>query len=108
MANQNNWQKDFFEKTWEVQKSRKERPLTDAEMKAVALESGLTEEEFFETQRIFKAYLQKGDNYLEHHNWKDALEEYDEAYKLNPHHAKLLYSMALAYEKKFQKGIFKL
>lgn len=101
MPQQQNW-KNYFEKAWEVQSKRKSSQLSTEELKKIALESGMSEEEWKEVQKAFQAYLQRGKSYLEHKNWKDALEEFEEAYKINPHNADLLYHLALTYQQRYE------
>ncbi|MDX2306251.1 MAG: OmpA family protein [Microscillaceae bacterium] len=101
MPQQQNW-KNYFEKAWEVQSKRKSSQLSTEELKKIALESGMSEEEWKEVQKAFQAYLQRGKSYLEHKNWKDALEEFEEAHKINPHHADLLCQLALTYQQRYE------
>ena len=100
MTQEKHW-KNYFEKAWEIQKKRKTSQLSLRELKQIALESGMTESDWNAVQKAFQDYIQRGKSYLKHKNWKDAIEELEEAYKINAYDAELLLLLARSYKEKY-------
>ena len=97
-----NW-REYFEKIWEIQRKRQEKNVSEETLKEIALEAGMTESEWEEVQLEFNSYVRKGQGYLKHKNWSDALEEFEQAHQINAHSAEVLYGMAQAYQLKFKQ-----
>lgn len=97
-----NW-REYFEKIWEIQQKRKEKNISEDELKQIAFEAGMSESEWEAVQLEFKSYVRKGQGYLNHKNWADSLEEFEQAHQINAHNSEVLYGMARAYELKFKQ-----
>ena len=89
MTQEEHW-KNYFEKAWDIQKKRKNSQLSLEELKQIALESGMTEQDWYAVQKAFNDYVERGRSYLKHKNYKDAIDEFEEAYKINSHDPTLL------------------
>lgn len=74
-------------------------PMRD--LKNLAMEVGITEEEWNEILNIFMDFLERGKNFVKHKNWTDAIEELEQAKAIEPNNEELLYNLAYAYEKRW-------
>jgi outer membrane protein OmpA-like peptidoglycan-associated protein len=72
-------------------------------LKSFALEVGVSEEEWADTLNLFQNQLEKGNSYLRHDNWDDAIEELAIAHQLDPVHDEVLYLLALAHERRWMQ-----
>ena len=71
-------------------------PLSDAELKRIAMESGLPESQWEAWLERAEVHYQRGRTYNEDHNWEDARSELKQAVALYPNHAEANYELALA------------
>jgi outer membrane protein OmpA-like peptidoglycan-associated protein len=74
-------------------------PMRD--LKNLAMEVGITEEEWNEILNIFMDFLDRGKNFVKHKNWSDAIEELEQAKAIEPNNEEVLYNLALAYENRW-------
>ena len=74
-----------------------EQQFTEEELKNIALEAGLTEEAWRQSQEQARQHLQRGKAYLGTHNYEDAAEELEQAASLRPHDAEANFLAAQAY-----------
>ncbi|MGB0524294.1 MAG: LemA family protein [Flammeovirgaceae bacterium] len=93
----------YVEKMYELQFSEQENILTPAELKQIALEMGVTEQEWQESQRAFEGHLKNGKELIVHQNWTDAINSLAEAVVLNPYHIDALYYKAQAHVERFEE-----
>lgn len=91
----------YLEKMMTLQMTPREKPLTEAEMKKLALEMGMTEADWQESRKLFSDALQRGLGSLALKNWDAAIKELEQAYGLNPSSIDAAYGLAQAY-----KGLF--
>lgn len=89
----------YFEKVLQIKNQR--RALTKAELKEIALELGMSESEWKEVQQAAKEHIDRGYNFLDHHNYDDALKELRQALIVFPTNAKALYGIAHVHEQWF-------
>jgi outer membrane protein OmpA-like peptidoglycan-associated protein len=66
-------------------------------LKGFANEVGITAEEWEQVINLFHDHIEKGNSYLKHKNWSDAIEEFEIAYKLDPAQSEVLFGLAKAY-----------
>lgn len=86
----------YVEKMYKIQMSEDESILSPAELKTVALDMGISEEEWEESQQVFKDHLKTGQQLVKQRNWDDAVVSLDHATSLNPYHIDAIYAHAQA------------
>lgn len=87
----------FLREALKVEVEDPGRQLTEADLKAIALRSGLTEEDWDRLQERLRAHLEKGRNFLEFGNSEDAVTELDLAAILAPYRIDVLYHCGQAH-----------
>ena len=98
MATEDRSLENYLKKLMELQyNTTTEQQFTEAELKNIALDAGLTEEAWQESQQQARQHLQRGKAYLGTHNYEDATEELDQAASLRPHDAEANFLAAQAY-----------
>lgn len=76
----------YLQKLMEIRyRMEPERPLQEAELKNIALEAGLTEQEYEASKKTADEALQRGKGHLNAFNWKDAATDLEQAAMLMPH-----------------------
>lgn len=93
--------KVYIEKIIRIRESQNNPKLNWIQLKKIAFEVGVTEEEWNEVLNAYESYVQKGESFLHHDNWKDAIEEFQDAYKIYPIDQNVLIGLAFAYEKRY-------
>ena len=88
----------YLKKLMELQYNETtEQQFTEAELKNIALEAGLTERAWRASQEQAQQHLQRGKAYLETQNYEDAVPELEQATALRPHDADANYLTAQAF-----------
>lgn len=72
--------------------------LEEADLRNAAQEMGLSEDDMQRIQKAVVAHRTRGENYLEHRRWDDAVEEYEQAVALEPFDVDLAHGLARAYQ----------
>ncbi|MEO1656002.1 MAG: LemA family protein, partial [Bacteroidota bacterium] len=98
MANADETLQAFINKMLQLQNEQREKPLSQAELKQIALDIGMSEEEWEASQKIFEGHLTSGLGHLQLRNWSDAIKELDQAYALNPNSLEACRGLAQAYQ----------
>lgn len=93
----------YVEKMYEIQFSQKENILTPTQLKEIALEMGVTDQEWEESQQVFKGHLENGKELILQQNWTDAIQSLDHAVSLNPYSIDALYYKAQAHVERFEE-----
>lgn len=75
--------------------------VTEAHLRELAYELGLSESDYAELQEIYDDHLTRGTGFLGLRNWDDAIEEFRQANALNPLKTEGLLLQAQAYEGKW-------
>ena len=89
---------DYIKKLMELQYNpSNEQKLSEKDLKEIALESGLTEEDWKRSQQNAKEHLQRGKAYSNTTNWEDAAAELEQAAMLMPNSAEASYLAAQAF-----------
>jgi len=81
-----------------MQQKKKKVKLSEAELKKVAMEMGLDSSDWAFIQSEIKDHFTRGERFLKHRNWDDAIEELHEVIALNPYHKDALIQLARAYK----------
>ncbi len=98
MATEDRSLENYLQKLMEIQYSTQtQHRLTEAELKDIALETGLTETAWQQSQAQAREHLQRGKSYLGSHNYNDAVEELKQASALRPHDPEANFLAAQAY-----------
>ena len=71
--------------------------FTEEELKNIALDAGLTESAWQQSQQQARQHLQRGKAYLGTHNYEDAAQELEQAASLRPHDAEANFLAAQAF-----------
>jgi len=104
MDNSEDFLKNYIERMLNIQQENtQEKPLTEEELKAVALQTGMSEEEWEASRKLLAEHIKAGDNYLKFGNWEAALLSFEQALALHPHKIEAHYGVAKAYIKQWQK-----
>ena len=98
MATEDRSLENYLKKLMELQyNTSTEQQFTEEELKNIALEAGLTEEAWRQSQEQARQHLQRGKAYLGTHNYEDAAVELEQAASLRPHDAEANFLAAQAY-----------
>lgn len=87
--------KAYIEQLIKIQQEN--RPVSDAELKKIAADMGIDEQEMAFIQSKFNDYLTRGLGYSRYEDWESAIEELQQAVMLNPNHIGALYGLAKAF-----------
>ncbi len=93
----------YIQKILDIQNEEKDMPLSEIELKEIALEMGMSESDWEAIQETFNAHLTRGIGYLNYKNWDDAINELEQAIILNPNHLKVLSNLAIGYTKLWEE-----
>lgn len=90
--------KNYIHKILELQdQNQTQSPLTEDELKSVAIDLGMDEGELAFIQQQFEDYKQRARGFGKYFNWEDAIVEYKQALTLNPIDRECLEEIATAY-----------
>lgn len=78
--------------------------LTAAELEAIALELGLTAADLAAGQAEAERYFQRGQGFMRHARWDDAIHELSAAAALAPGHVAVLHALAEAHAARWRAG----
>lgn len=96
----------YLQKLLEVQRDSEQPELDEAELKRIALyEVGMTPQQWEEVQQNYQQHFQRGQSFAEFGNWKEAIEEYEQALALRPNQLPLLYELGAAYKNLFSDSL---
>jgi|GEM_PF-894787 len=98
MNESDNLLQSFIQKVLLLQQEQKQRPLDQREMERIAEELGMTEEDLAYVQKKYKDYVARGQGYSRYEDWESAIEEFEQAFELNPASIDVLYGLANAYK----------
>lgn len=87
----------YYEKMLRKQYDISDEIPTQEELKKIALEIGVSEEEWQKTQDEFQEKLKGGKFLISQNNFSDAISQLEEAASINPYHIEVVYSLAYAY-----------
>ncbi len=87
----------YMQKILELQKAKSNQSLSDDELKRIAIDMGLSEAEWDDTRQTIENHFIRGENYAKHHNWKDAIYEFEQVISFYPQHNKAILYLAKAY-----------
>lgn len=92
----------YIQKVLKLQQEQKQRPLDQTEMQNIAEELGLTEEDLAFIKKKYNDYIARGQGYSRYEDWESAVEEFEQAFELNPASVDALYGFANAYKNIWQ------
>ncbi len=87
----------YINKMLQLQNEQREKPLTEQELKEIAFEIGMSEEDWQASQESYKAHLKIGEGHLSYRNWEKAIQELEQANALNPNSLEATQGLANAY-----------
>lgn len=87
----------YMQKILELQKAKENQTLSQNELKRIALDMGLSEADWEETQQTIENHFIRGENFAKHNNWKDAIYEFEQVVTFHPQHSKAILYLAKAY-----------
>ena len=88
----------FINKMLQLQNENRDKPLSDEELKEIAFDIGITEEDWLLSQKAFQDYLKSGKSHLNLRNWNDAIYSFNQALILRPNHVEVLFHLALTHK----------
>jgi LemA protein len=103
MANSDEILQAYLNKMLNLQSEKRDRPFTTAELKQMALDMGMSEEDWNVSQQAFENHLKSGQGHLMYENWEDAIKDLANAIAFNPNSVEAAYGLARAYQGQFEK-----
>ena len=103
MSDSENALAKYVEKMYEIQYNQREKALTDAELKQIAFDMGITETEWQESEKAFEGHLETGKGLILEQNYVDAIDELCNAIALKPYNPKALYFAAQAHTERYEE-----
>ncbi|OJJ22546.1 hypothetical protein BKI52_07645 [marine bacterium AO1-C] len=94
---------EYISKLFEVQRARENQPLTEQELKEIALDAGMSEEDWQAAQEVYLDHIERAEGFLKYKNWSDAIQEYKQALRIKPNDTQALASIAYAYKMRWQE-----
>jgi phage shock protein PspC (stress-responsive transcriptional regulator) len=98
MQDSDNLLKSYIQKVLKLQQEQKQRPLDEGEMHRIAEELGLSDNDLAYIKQRFNDYIARGQGYSRYEDWESAIEEFEQAFELNPASVDVLYGLANAYK----------
>ena len=97
--------RDFIQKVSEIHNSREDdKSISSSELKQIALETGLSAEDWTHVQQAQTDYVKRGQGFLSLKNYDDAMYEYQQAHILQPDDVDSLFGLAAAYAGRYQQN----
>jgi LemA protein len=93
----------YINKMLTLQGQKRDMPFSPAELKQIALDMGMSEEDWLLSQQTFDGYLKSGLGHLRNRNYRDAIKELEQAVALNPNHAEAAHGLAGAFLGKYKE-----
>ena len=101
MSNREDIVGDFIQKVSEIQNVKDNEDLSTADLKEIATEIGMSEDDWEDVQKAYGEHLERGSGFFSHNNYDDALSEYQQALMLHPDSMDTLFGLATAHEGRF-------
>lgn len=103
MDNSNKIIEEYISKLFEVQRARENQPLTEQELKEIALDAGMSEEDWQAAQEVYQDHIERAEGFLKYKNWSEAILEYKQALRIRPNDTQALASISYAYKMRWQE-----
>ena len=87
----------FEKRIRDIRNQRPHRPLKPEEIRQIALDLGMTEDEWQQLQETAAAHRARGQGFLKHGTWDEAVAELSRAAALYPDHLDTMFLLAQAY-----------
>ncbi len=94
----------YIEKILALKRERESQALNDDDLKQIALEAGMTDEDLAYAARRMGEHMSRGESFLRYRNWSGAISELEEAEALAPSNATVLAVLANAYLNRLREG----
>lgn len=104
MAHSEQSLKAYVQKILSIQKEQANRPLSETEMKQIAADLGMSDEDWNNVKVSFQGHITRGQGYLQYQNWDDALQEFKQANTLFPNNLEVLDGLSQAYYERWKLG----
>jgi phage shock protein PspC (stress-responsive transcriptional regulator) len=98
MSESENMIEAYIQTLLRIQEEQKERPLDEQEMKRIAYDLGMSEDDIELIQKKMSDYVARGKGYSRYEDWESAIEEFGQAISLAPNHLEALFGIANAYK----------
>lgn len=86
----------YINKMLQMQNEQREKPLTAEELKEIALDIGMSEEEWLASQQAAQDYLSSGQTLLSYGSWEEAAKQFEQARNIMPYSQEANYGLAKA------------
>ncbi|EAY27032.1 tetratricopeptide repeat protein [Microscilla marina] len=87
----------FYQKLLEIKDKEAQKSLSQQELKEIAFDLGFSEDEWHLVEQKVEGYLKNGQSFLSFKNWKDAIQQFEQALHLSPNNLAAIYGLAIAY-----------
>ncbi|MCU0445657.1 MAG: LemA family protein [Microscillaceae bacterium] len=104
MANSDEILQAYINKMLNLHSEKRDRPFTAQELKQMALDMGMSEEDWLTSQQDFEAHLKSGQGHIMYENWEDAIKELENAVAFNPNSLEAAYGLAKAYQGRWSQS----
>jgi hypothetical protein len=94
----------YMETLLRLQRDRERDSLTQDQLRQIALDSGMTEDDLEFVHQRFVDYLNRGQGFLKYENWDGAIAELEQASALEPNNTVALNALAVAHWNRSGKG----
>ena len=94
----------FITKILEIQQARSQQPLSQSELQDIATDLGVTDSDWKYIEQVYQGHYKRGNGFLNHQNWEDALDELKQAHAIKPYEVSVLYDLALTYQGLWKEG----
>ncbi|MDX2303905.1 MAG: hypothetical protein NW226_13950 [Microscillaceae bacterium] len=103
MSQSNKNMEAYIAKILEIQQAQSEKPISENEMKQIATELGFSTDDWQKVDKTYEDLWKRGNAFVQHKNWEDALHNFHQALVLKPYDPSLLYMIASAYEGRWKE-----
>lgn len=94
--------RNYIERVMSIQNERRQA-LGLAELKGIARELGMSEEDMMAADRAVDAHIERGLRHGTHGRWEDAVAELSDAVALNPANLRGLFGLAVAHKERWME-----
>ncbi len=97
MSDSENMMEAYIQTLLKIQEEQRERPLDEQEMRRIAYELGMSDDDIANMYKKVNDFIARGKGYSRYEDWESAIEEFSQAVALSPSNLDALFGLANAY-----------
>lgn len=101
MSESENMMEAYIQTLLKIQEEQKERPLDEQEMKRIAYDLGMDDEDIANIPKKINDFIARGKGYSRYEDWESAIEEFSQAVALSPTNLDALFGLANSYRNRW-------